>query len=77
MIDVAREVRSGHAGECEAEYLVSARQLTSCLVPKNFQNFLSHRMFGHMHEVLNIDEKKLITQFGRKPRDNLLSLISP
>jgi hypothetical protein len=27
-------------------------------------------MFGHMHGALNVDEKeKLITQFGRKPRD--------
>jgi hypothetical protein len=26
-------------------------------------------MFEYMHEVLNIDEKKLITQFGRKSRD--------
>jgi hypothetical protein len=40
-----------------------------CLVLKNFQDFPSHRMFGHMHRTLNVDEKKLITQFGRKPRD--------
>ena len=26
--------------------------------PKIFQDFLSHRIFGHMHEVLNIDENK-------------------
>jgi hypothetical protein len=26
-------------------------------------------MFGLMHGALNVDEKKLITQFGRKPRD--------
>jgi hypothetical protein len=26
-------------------------------------------MFGYMHGALNVDEKKLITQFGRKPRD--------
>jgi hypothetical protein len=26
-------------------------------------------MFEYMHGALNIDEKKLITQFGRKPRD--------
>jgi hypothetical protein len=25
--------------------------------------------FGHVYEALNVDEKKLITQFGRKPRD--------
>jgi hypothetical protein len=47
----------------------SAKPLRPCLVPKNFQNFLSHRMFGHIHKALNIDEKKLITQFGRNPRD--------
>jgi hypothetical protein len=29
----------------------------------------SHRMFRHMHGVLNVDEKKLIAQFGWKPRD--------
>jgi hypothetical protein len=28
----------------------------------------SHRMFGRMHGVLNV-KKKLIAQFGRKPRD--------
>jgi ADP-glucose pyrophosphorylase len=26
-------------------------------------------MFGHMHGALNVDEKKLITQFDRKPQD--------
>jgi hypothetical protein len=33
------------------------------LVLKNF------RMFGHMHGVFNVDEKKLITQFGWKSQD--------
>jgi hypothetical protein len=28
-------------------------------------------MFGYMYIVLNIDEKKLIAQFGWKPRDAL------
>jgi hypothetical protein len=28
------------------------------LVPKNFQDFLSHQMLGHMHGALNVDEKK-------------------
>jgi hypothetical protein len=37
-----------------------------CLVSKNFQDFPSHRMFRYMHEALNVDGKKLITQFGRK-----------
>jgi hypothetical protein len=27
------------------------------LVHKVFQDFPSHRMFGHMHETLNVDEK--------------------
>ena len=26
--------------------------------PKNFQDFLSHRILWHMHEILNIDENK-------------------
>jgi hypothetical protein len=26
-------------------------------------------MFRHMHGTLNIDKKKLITQFGKKPQD--------
>jgi hypothetical protein len=26
-------------------------------------------MFEHMHKALNVDEKKLITQFSWKPRD--------
>jgi len=31
---------------------------------KNFHLKLSHQILRHMHGVLNIDEKKLITQFG-------------
>jgi jasmonate O-methyltransferase len=31
--------------------------LSSCLVPKNFQDSLSHRMFRHMHGALNVDKK--------------------
>ena len=34
------------------------------LVAKNFHLKLSHRILRHMHGVLNIDEKKLIAQFG-------------
>ena len=38
-----------------------------------FQNFfskISHRIFGHMYKVLNIDKKKkLIAQFVWKSRD--------
>jgi hypothetical protein len=41
-----------------------------CLVYKNFRDFLSHGIFRHMYGALNVDEnKKLITQFGRKTRD--------
>ncbi len=29
-----------------------------CLVPKNFFSNTSHRIFGHMHGVLNIDKLK-------------------
>jgi hypothetical protein len=39
------------------------------ILPK-FSDFPSHRIFEHMHEVLNIDKKiKLITQFRRNGRD--------
>jgi hypothetical protein len=34
-----------------------------CLVPKNFHPKVSYRILRHMYRVLNIDEKKLITQF--------------
>jgi hypothetical protein len=35
-----------------------------------FEDSLSHRIFGRMHEALNIDKKiKLITQFRRNGRD--------
>jgi len=39
------------------------------LVSKKFGFCPSHRIFGRMHGALNIDEKKLITQFGEKLRD--------
>jgi transcriptional regulator of NAD metabolism len=45
-----------------------------CLVAKNFQDFSSHQMFGHIYVALNLDEKKLITQFGRKLRDESFEL---
>ena len=28
--------------------------LRPCLVPKNFQDSPSHRIFGHMHRALNV-----------------------
>ena len=36
---------------------------------KNFHPKVSHRILRHIHGVLNIDEKKLITQLGEKSRD--------
>jgi len=39
--------------------LMGASDLRSCLVHlKNFQDSLSHRILGHMHEVLDIDKNK-------------------
>jgi len=31
--------------------------LRPCLVPRNFQEYLSHRIFGRMYGALNIDKK--------------------
>ena len=31
--------------------------------------YLSHRILRYMHGALNVDEKKLIAQFGGKLRD--------
>ena len=36
---------------------------------KNFAQYLSHQILWHMYEVLNVDEKKLITQLSGKSRD--------
>jgi hypothetical protein len=33
-----------------------------------------HRIFRHMHEVLNVDEKKLIAHIGWKLRDESFKL---
>ena len=40
------------------QYLLSMALLTSILKSNFFKNFLSHRIFRHIHEVLNIDENK-------------------
>ena len=40
-----------------------------CLVSKNFRPKVSHRILRHMYGVLNIDKKKLISQFLTKSRD--------
>ena len=53
------------------------KKLRPGLVLKNFHPKLSYRILRHMHGVLNIDEKKLIAQFGWKSRDECLSLIRP
>ena len=36
---------------------------------KKFAQYPLHQILRHMHEVLNIDEKKLIAQLGEKSRD--------
>jgi len=41
--------------ECARHEVVGFR---ACLVRKNFQDSSSHRIFGRMHEALNIDENK-------------------
>jgi hypothetical protein len=41
-------------GEDFSEVVVGLRPR---LVSKNFQDFPLHRIFGHMHGALNIDEK--------------------
>jgi hypothetical protein len=56
---------------CLFSYLV----LWPCLVFKKFQDFSSHRMFGHMHRVLNVDEKKTnYIVLVKNHETNLLSL---
>jgi hypothetical protein len=40
------------------KYLHMSFHFRPCLLCKNFQDFLSHRILRHMHEVLNIDENK-------------------
>jgi hypothetical protein len=48
--------------EVQTTFVLSAkirtRGIRSGLVPKNFQDSPSHVMFGHIHEALNVDEKK-------------------
>ena len=39
-------------------------QRLSSGITKNFYPKILHRILRHMHGVLNIDEKKLIAQFG-------------
>ena len=48
-----------------------------CLVPKNFQDFPSHRIFGHMHKALNVVFKNnQLHSLAVNDEMNLLSLIS-
>ena len=54
-----------------------SEQQRPCLVLKNFQDFPSHRIFGHMHEVLNIVLKNnQMHSLVANDEMNLLSLIS-
>ena len=55
--------RAPSDGEAEPSLFSS---LSFC---KIFQDFSLHRIFGRMHEALNINKKKLITQFRRNSRD--------
>jgi len=54
------------------EYILTSPDLklakalfSSQKILQNFSDSPSHRIFRHMHGVLNIDEKKLIAQFSR------------
>ena len=52
--------------------------LRPCLVPKNFQDSLSHRIFGHMHRVLNVVLKNnQLYNLTVNDEINLLNLIRP
>ena len=49
------------SGEVNVYYFLKQRlkrnngvELRSCLVLKKFQDSPSHRIFGHMHEALNV-----------------------
>ena len=47
--------------------------MSACLVKKS-ATVPSHRILRYVHGVLNVDEKKLITQFSRKLRDERFEL---
>ena len=53
----------------KAQFQQRIQVLRPCLVRKNFHPKMLHRILRHMHGVLNVDEKKLITQLGEKSRD--------
>ena len=38
--------------------MATSSLLRPCLIRKNFQDSPSHRIFGRIHEALNIDENK-------------------
>ena len=46
---------SGHSPKGPSAKIANAFQV--CLVPKNFIQYLSHRIFGHMYRALNVVEK--------------------
>jgi hypothetical protein len=50
-------VRISLAATTKIHRLLLPSLLRVCLVPKIFQNFSSRRIFGHVHEALNIDKK--------------------
>ena len=48
-----------------------------CLVLKNFQDFLSHQIFGHIHRTLNVvKENNQLHSLAVNDEMNLLSLIN-
>ena len=52
-------------------------ELRPCLVSKKFQNFSSHRIFGHIHGALNVILKNnQLHSLTVNDEMNLLSLIS-
>jgi len=60
----------------DTELLLQIYKL-ACLVSKKFPTYLSHRIFGHMHEALNVVEKNnSLHSLTVNDETNLLNLIS-
>ena len=69
---VTRIACADAADESESGTHSKKRQHRPCLVhPKNnfFQDSLSNQILRHVHETLNIDERKLIVQFTCKSQN--------
>jgi hypothetical protein len=64
-----RRIKSNDSKSLPRPGRFSVLQPRPCLVSKNFQDFPSYRIFGHMYGALDVDEKKLIIQFSRKLRN--------